>query len=146
MKYANTNNINNIINNTITHTINMYTSPDAPLGTPSHQEQKYYESCHIIEMGRVSIRGPCTYIEKMMVPTAKGEKEAYVYQVGYIIVALDCVVQCLWNVGSDKNNWYFSNISTEPPNYEKHVKMMVNACPGFLTESVYNASCTEWLR
>jgi len=123
-----------------------YTCPSKPLGTPSPSEDDYHRSLHINALGCLSIRDHWTYIGTKRLMTGKGEKEVYVYQVGGTIIALDCVVQCLWNVGNDKGEWHFSHVSTEPATYEKHVKMMVDACSGLLTDTIYDSSCAEWKR
>jgi hypothetical protein len=122
-------------------------APTAPSGESKPGEHIFWKNRHIDVIAKISIYGQSIYVGKMMVPTGKGDKELYVYRVGDKVFALDCVVQCLWNVGTishdDIITWHFSHI---PENFEHHLKQMIDSCDGLFRTGVFEASCAEWVR
>ena len=123
------------------------TAPTAPLGEPEPTEQKYWETRQVDAIAQTSIYGQSTYLGTNEVPTGKGLTRVYVYRVGDKVIALDCFVQCLWNVGTishdDIITWHFSHI---PENFEHHLKQMIDSCDGLFKTGVFEASYAVWMR
>jgi hypothetical protein len=119
------------------------------MGTSFQPEEKeYWKKKQVEAIAQFSIAGPWTYLGKRVLSTGKGLMSVYVYRCGDYLFALDCVVQCLWNVGTISNDdgnitWHFSHILE---NVEHHVKTMCESCDGLFREGVFKASCAEWMR
>jgi hypothetical protein len=123
-------------------------APLPPLGTSSNEEAKYWEKKNVEMMGDSSIRGgiPQNYLGKNQVPLGKGVKEAYIFQAGDHIIAIDIFSGILLNVGSIKDNvitWHYSTIA-ENGTIETHVKAMVDHCGQILKPYMYKITCELW--
>jgi hypothetical protein len=122
-------------------------APTAPLGEPKTEEHIFWKNRHTEVIAQTSIMGQSTYLGTNEVPTGKGLTRVYVYRVGDKVIALDCVVQCLWNVGTISNDdiitWCFSHI---PENVEHHLKTMCESCDGLFKTGVIEASYAVWMR
>ena len=123
-------------------------APLPPLGTPSNEEAIYWEQQNSEHMSHLSIRGgiPQKYLGKNQVPLGKGVKEAYIFQAGDHIIAIDIFSGILLNVGSIKDNvitWHYSTIA-ENGTIETHVKAMVDHCGQILKPDMYKITCKLW--
>lgn len=125
-----------------------HNAPLPPLGTPSNEEEKYWEHQNIEHMSQLSIRRsiPRNYLGKNKVPLGKGVKEAYIFQAGIHIIAIDITSGILLNVGSIEDNvitWHYS-IIVENGNIETHVKAMIDHCDQILKPDMYKITCDLW--
>ena len=141
--------------------------PRPPLGEPSLSEQQYHEERQREMMAIVSLSsqapfGSTAYIVVGGFGGVGGvgvrpmRVQVYIYYDATtgLKVALDPVVQCLWNVGRkvEQDKWGHllnmdkyddQSISTA---VEKHVKSMIDSCPpDFFKETLFEASCKEWM-
>ena len=123
-------------------------APLPPLGTPSNEEEKYWEQQNSEHMSHLSIRWgiPRKYLGKIQVPFGKGAKDAYIIEAGYHIIAIDITSGILLNVGSIEDNvitWHYSTIA-ENGTIETHVKAMVDHCGQILKPGMYKITCKLW--
>lgn len=133
-----------------------YNAPMPPLGTDisgsGDEEERYWERNHIEMMGNGTIRTgqKWIYYGKNKVPTCKGNKEAYIFQVGPHYIAIDTMMGILLNVGSDGSDgsvgnnaliWHYSTVSIDG-DIKKHVKAMIDHCGQLLQPQLYDITCT----
>jgi hypothetical protein len=133
----------------------MNDTPIPPLGTPSYSEQEYYEKKQQELMGWMSFSYPSSapWTRTCYIIVNDRKEQVYVYhdKLKDLFIALDPVVQCLWNVGRETDKWdHLLNISDGADKrtaIEKHVKTMINSCPpGFFKneETLLETSCRIW--
>jgi hypothetical protein len=126
-----------------------YTAPLPPLGTSSNdEEEEYWEKRRVEMMSKLSIRRGIQqeYLGKNQVPLGDGVKEAYIFQAGNHIIAIDITIGILLNVGSIEDNvitWHYSTIA-ENGTIETHVKAMIDHCGQILKPDMYKITCELW--
>jgi hypothetical protein len=120
-------------------------TPLPPLGTPSFDQEKYWKNKHVETMLEMSIPEglPSKYLGEMRVPSGKGEREAYIFQAGGHVIAIDNINGCLLNVGSGDITWHYST-NAENGNINEHIKAMVNHCKDVLKPEVYQRTLDAW--
>ena len=126
-----------------------HNAPLPPLGTSlDDEEARYWEKKNAEMMSNWSIRGvvPRKYLGKNQVPLGIGAKDAYIFEAGDHIIAIDIISGILLNVGSIEDNvitWHYSTIA-ENGTIETHVKAMIDHCDQILKPDMYKITCELW--
>ena len=138
--------------------------PLPPLGEPSLSEQQYHEERQQKMMDGVSLSSRAPWVSTAYIDVGgfggvggggvrPMRVQVYIYHdvTTGLKIALDPVVQCLWNVGHKVAQDHLLNIDKYDDQsistaVEKHVKSMIDSCPpGFFKETLFEASCKEWM-
>ena len=122
-------------------------APMPPLGTnmseTGDEETEYWERRHEEMMGNGTVSRGQKWIchGKKKVQSCKGDKEAYIFQVGPYYIAIDTIMGILLNVGSDALTWHYSTVSIDG-DINTHVRAMMDHCGQMLRPQLYNITCT----
>jgi hypothetical protein len=137
-------------------------APMPPLGTDmsgsGDEEQRYWDRKNEEMMGDRAVRRGYKWFchGKQIVPSCKGDKEAYIFQVGQHYIAIDTMMGNLLNVGSDGSigsngsigsvgsvalTWHYSTVSIDG-DINTHVRAMMDHCDQMLQPRLYDITCT----